>query len=485
MKRPWVTTTTGVSVFLSGGAVLVVELLGVRIVSPVFGTGLSVWAALLSTALLALALGAFAGGRLADRRPDARRYFLLVAAAGAAVAAIPLYAPALVPAFEGLGLRVGALFAAVATFLPPLFLLGLLPPFAVRISAPALDRVGRTAGRLYAIGTLGSVAGTLAAGFLLEPVLPIDAALAATGGAVAAAGVAGLLAVGSGGRAAGAAALALAVLFAPAFPAPAPPGDLVFRADTPFSRVEVVDRDGERWLLLDGTVHSHLRPGDPPLVRCSYVRRLALLAGFRPEAESLLVLGAGGGALLPLLEPEDYAVTVVEIDPVVVDVARRRFGTLTGRERVFVEDARTFVRRTRERFDLVALDVCDANRTPEHLSTEEFFRELQGRMTPDGVLGMNAVGPVGGRSLPALERTLREVFANVSAYAAPGSHGLSNVVFFASDGPLELPWVFAAEWERTRASFPGGEVLTDCWNPLNHWNAATARRVRPGEEGER
>ena len=152
------------TVFLTGAAIMVVELLGVRLISPWFGTGLHVWAALISVALAALAVGYFVGGWLADRKPVAGRFHLLVVLGAAGVGLIPLYAPALIPAFVPVGLRAGALLAATGTFFPPLFLLACVSPFAIRISADRLDNVGMTAGRIYAVSTLGSVAGTLATG---------------------------------------------------------------------------------------------------------------------------------------------------------------------------------------------------------------------------------------------------------------------------------------------------------------------------------
>ncbi|MEN8150599.1 MAG: fused MFS/spermidine synthase, partial [Planctomycetota bacterium] len=179
------------TVFVTGGAVMVVELLGVRLIAPSFGTGLHVWAALISVALAALAAGYFAGGWLADKKPDARPFYGLVLLGAAGVGAIPLYAPALIPTFTPVGLRAGALLAATITFFPPLFLLGCVSPFAIRISASSLDRVGMTAGRVYAISTLGSVAGTLLTGFLLAPLFDIDLVLRLTAAAVAVIGLAG------------------------------------------------------------------------------------------------------------------------------------------------------------------------------------------------------------------------------------------------------------------------------------------------------
>ncbi|MCU0724274.1 MAG: fused MFS/spermidine synthase [Planctomycetes bacterium] len=464
--------------FLCGAAVMVVELLGVRLIAPVFGAGLHVWAALISTALAGLAIGYFAGGRLADRAPGPRLYFSLVLVSGLLVAALPLYASALIGAFAGAGLRTGALLAAAVTFLPPLVLLGATGPPALRAVAHGLDEVGRKAGGLYALSTLGSVAGTLLTGFVLAPELRIDDTLRLFGLAVALPGALGLL-LCRRARAAGAGLLLLGVsFFVPGASPRAAFGTPVFAADTPFQRVEVTDHRGERWLFLDGCVHSRMALGPPADPGASYIRLFRFLPAFRPEARSLLMLGLGAGALAPLLSAEDYRITAVEIDPVVVTAARERFGTLGGIGNVIVGDARTFVRRATERFDLVALDVCGSDWMPEHLVTREFFREVRGVLAPGGVLAVNAIGEVGGRALAALGATLRDVYPHADAFAGNPEGPLTNVVFYASDEPLVPSFAFEDEAAASRYPPGPGDVLTDQRNPVNHWNAGASRLIR-------
>ncbi len=462
-------------VFLTGAAVMVVELLGVRLIAPVFGTGFHVWASLISVALAALAVGYFAGGWLADRRPRPAPFFTVLIAAGLGVLLIPLYAPSLIPVFESSGLRLGALLAATVTFLPPLFLLGLATPYAVRLSARSVAGVGSVAGRLYAISTCGSVAGTLVTGFLLAPVLEIDTVLRVTGAVVVIVGVIGLTLFKRPGII-GAAAL-LALLPAPATRA-LPPGQLIFSADTPYQRIDVVDRAGERWMYLDGCVHTHMTLDVAPRAEWGYIPLFKFLPDLRPGARTLLAIGIGGGALFPLVEAEEYEITAVEIDPVVARVAGEHFGTLADVKRLEFGDGRPFVRRTKDHFDLVAVDVVGADLMPDHLITVEFFRELKAVMNPRAVVALNAIGAREGRSLASLHRTLLEVFTNVDGLATNPDGEITNVIFYASDGPLELSWAFEPEADLLRISFGEGQILRDALNPFNYWNAPWSRMIR-------
>lgn len=454
---------------------MVVELLGVRLIAPVFGTGFHVWASLISVALFALAMGYFIGGWLADRHPRPAPFFAVLIAAGAGVIVIPLYAPALIPVFESAGLRWGALLAATITFLPPLLLLGLATPYAIRLLAKTVAGVGSVAGRLYAISTCGSVAGTLLTGFLLAPVLEIDSVLRVTGGVVMVLGVVGLALF----RRWGIAAAALLLLLAPTPAGRAlPPGEPVFSADTPYQRIDIVDRDGERWMYLDGCVHTHMTLGVAPRAKWGYIPLFKYLPDLRPDARTLLVIGVGGGALFPLVDAEEYEITAVEIDPVVADAAREQFGTMDLVQTVVIGDGRPFVRRTAKRFDLVALDVVGADLMPDHLITVEFFRELAAVMNPDAVVALNAIGAREGRALASLRRTLAAVFTNVDGLATNPDGEITNVIFYASNGPLQFSWVFEDEAAARRIPLPGGMVLRDALNPFNFWNAPFARTIR-------
>jgi spermidine synthase len=314
----------------------------------------------------------------------------------------------------------------------------------------------------------------LLTGFLLAPLLDIDVTLRLTAAAVALPAAVGLAPM----RRRGAAVVAVAaILLVPAPAGRTRPGEPVFAGDTPFQRIEVVDRDDKLWLYLDGCVHTHLAKDGATRPTDSYVIGFEMLPGFRPEARSMLLIGLGGGALLRLLDGEGYETTVVEIDPIVTRVAREHFRSIPECVEVIAGDARPWVRRTDRRFDIVALDVCGSDLMPEHLSTVDFFRDLKRVMAPGGILAMNSIGPTAGRSLRSFGETLRAVFRHVRGYATVPGGDVTNVIWYASEEPLEPSWVFE-NWEANLTDYPAGDVLTDRWNPVNHWNAAWAREIR-------
>jgi MFS family permease len=165
------------SVFLAGAEVMVLELLGTRLV-PHDGAPGDSWSALIAVTLVSLAAGSWLGGRYSDRAPRVDVFFRLLAAAALLIAVVPFASAPVQALTASLPPRVAAFAAAGLLFLVPLTLLGMAPPFAVRLAARELGSVGRTAGRLGALSTAGSLAGTIVTGLLLMPRARVEECLA-------------------------------------------------------------------------------------------------------------------------------------------------------------------------------------------------------------------------------------------------------------------------------------------------------------------
>src|SRR5262245_33782066 len=167
--------------FVSGGAVLALELLASRIMTPYFGVSLYIWTGILSITLVALALGYWAGGRLAGGRAGrapavehlAQLYAAMPAVAALAVIGACLLYPYVFPALAGLDLVLGAFVACVFLLFVPLVAASAMNPLLVAIALARGDRQegDAGAGRVFFVSTIGSVAGVLVTGFMLIPYL--------------------------------------------------------------------------------------------------------------------------------------------------------------------------------------------------------------------------------------------------------------------------------------------------------------------------
>jgi spermidine synthase len=164
----------------------------------------------------------------------------------------------------------------------------------------------------------------------------------------------------------------------------------------------------------------------------------------KPAATRTLAIGLGGGSVVKRMW-RDYAemhVDAVELDPDVVDVARRFFALPNDdRIRVFVDDGRRFIESGTDIYDIVIIDVFDGDHIPPHLIAPEFMRALRDRLAPDGVAAYNFMGAVDGDSSEPfrdLHQTLAASWRQVWAFVVNEGveSGDRNIILLATDTPL-------------------------------------------------
>ncbi|MBJ7259916.1 MAG: fused MFS/spermidine synthase [Chthoniobacterales bacterium] len=474
------------AIFIAGACVMVLQVLGTRIIGPHYGVGLYVWTALIAVTLVALALGYWLGGKLADGHPSFLWFAAVLLLAAATVGLIPLLRGFVIEYGWSLGLRGGALLSAAVLFFPPLFLLGMISPYAIRLEAPGVEAAGRSAGRLYAISTAGSVFGAVLAGFYLVPHFRVPTLLALTAGLLA---LAAVLAASPGWPKRiilPAVVLAASGVFL-AQPRPFPDGLVVARSFEN-SDLRVVDYKNQRFLMVDQAPQSALGANKRPLDLYAYFLASRVLLA-RPESKQALIVGLGGGSLVSLLGEQGIGLEAVELSPEVIDLARGYFGMNLPADKVHAEDGRVFLARHPGRYDVVILDAFSGDRLAMTLVSREGLQTAQAALRPGGLLVLNTWGIDTENGKPnrvgaAIRDTLRAVFPHVLAVPAAG-----NLLFFASDqpiapqrdkivleafdGPQEFAW-----YEVPPTEWPEGIVLTDDWNPADTLDAAGLERAR-------
>jgi MFS family permease len=477
-----------VAAFVNGGAIMVVEILGTRVLGPFFGVGLFVWSSLLAVALVALAIGYYVGGHLADRRPEPWRVYALLVVAGCLVALIPLCAEYVLKYADALGIRGGALVSAVVLFGPGLTIAGMITTNAVRLATTDPAATGRSAGLVYAVSTLGGLFGTLLAGFVLVPTWAVHTTLAGTSALLVVTGICGLFVHRKEGLKLAALGILLPLsAFRPPDLMLAPEITVLERSESLVGRLSVVeDRSRGTPLRLLRADHSFIGGlwVDAKEPAFGFVHLLEAVRLARPEGQRLLLVGLGIGSVSTALAEVGVSTDVVEIDPEVVRMARAFFGyEPTGR--VFVEDARTLIRRLDERYDFIVHDAFTGGSVPEHLLSVEVLRRLQQLLVPGGVLALNFVAGDNGQlaaPLYVVQSTLRAVFPHLRAFRdgpAEAASTLSNFVFFASDQPIVFQETDSFEgpacqrvltnfqqWEVLQGRTSSAPVVTDAHNPM-------------------
>jgi spermidine synthase len=405
-----------VVVFTGGAGTLATEIAASRLLAPYFGSSTIVWANIIGLILIYLSLGYWLGGRMADRRPQPQVLGGLMLVAAAFIAVLPFVSrPVLDLALRGLdavsaGAVVGSFFAALALFAVPVTLLGMVSPFAIRLAIEDVARAGSTAGRLYAISTVGSIIGTFLSAIVTIPLVGTQRTM--LGSAALLAFSAALL---LGRRWQVATVVACALLAIPAGTVKDSAG-LLHETESTYQYLQVVERrDGSRALRLNEgvAVHSLWRP-DTVLTGGVWDMFLVVPPLTGRPVESMLVIGNSGGTVARAfgrLYP-DVDIVGVEIDPRVTEAGRRFLG-LGDNPRLRVEDAdgRPYLRLTDERFDIIVVDAYKQPYIPFYLATREFFELTRDRLNPGGVLALNvAAVPGSSRLSQAIGSTVRAVY---------------------------------------------------------------------------
>ena len=487
------------TVATTGAAVMMLELLGTRIIGPYYGVSLYVWSSLISVALIALSLGYYLGGVVADRQSRFRLCYA-IALAGLSAVAIPFISRPILLWTNDLGMRGGAFTSALLLFTAPLTFLGMVCPQVIKMATLRREGVGVAAGTVFAVSTVGSVVGTLLLGFYLLPELGSRTILFGVSA------VLGLLAVmvafydlRRGFDAVGKIALiAVATgvgLWVKIDEVPLASNDyrLVHEAESHYGWVRVIDDRARRvrWMLSDASVISAMRL-DTRGVVLLYQQIVSTLPHLRPEGKDALLVGLGGGHIAMALKEQGVVTDAVEIDPVVAQAARDYF-LYDPPGALIVGDARYEIRNLDKRYDFIIHDCFTGGSVPSHLLSVEMLRDLDRLLAPDGLMVLNFVGfsdAPASAATEAVYRTLGEIYPHRRALVSLPGENFNDFIFLASHQPIPLE-VDAAilapdgrtplgEWfaAREQTVAEGGELITDDFNPLEKLQVAKTERYR-------
>ncbi len=483
------------TVFVTGAAVMLLELLGTRVIAPFYGTSLYVWSALIAVTLVALSAGYYFGGFLADRYGQ-RLFVWILAAASLGIFMIPIADAHVLMMTDSLGLRLGALLSAFILFMPALVALGMTGPVAVKVGTSHLEDLGVSAGRLYAVSTLGSVVGTFLLAYLLFPSFGTNSILLTLGSLLLLVAIIhGLigpsqkqsfvilgLAVALGLLAFIDHVLGQDVLSPKGF-------NVISERESLYGKVRVIDNPMQdiRLLSSDASVIGAASIGTG-LNRLTYQQIVGLLPLMRSGMSQALVIGQGAGHMASdLFVNHHIQVDTIELDPAVAEAADRHFGFVqSGQQRI--GDGRYEVRKLRGPYDLVIHDCFTGGSEPTHLLTREALLDIKRILSENGVMAVNLVAfksPDANLPLRSVVKTVSSVFSQVRVYRSEPDHDFNDFIILASDQSLEmkgrkltasmLGWLHDRE---TKLEFDSGILITDDFNPLESLQVKKSEHYR-------
>jgi spermidine synthase len=482
-----------VLVFVVGTGSLGAEIAAVRLLAPYFGASTIVWANTIGVVLVALSLGYWLGGRLADRHPHMRGLCLLALSAAGLLALVPFAAdPLLDLAVDALdeisaGAFIGSLFAVLVLVAVPVLLLGAVSPYAIRLAVSTVEEAGTVAGRLYAISTAGSLVGTLGSALLLIPLVGTRRTFLIFALAIAIVAVWGLRPLRRYALAPAAIA-ALIALPVGTLKADAGSGHVIYEAETQYQYARVIEEpDGGRSLELNEgqAQHSFCRaecdaglagPRDPSSVLTHDYWDGSLVLGYAASPNAprrVAILGNAAGTTARAYEQFFPATRVdgVEIDSKLSEIGRRYFDMNNPRLHLYHEDARPFIRRIDADYDVITVDAYRQPYIPFYMTTVEFFEEVRDHLTHDGVVVVNVGHPKGQ---DGFEKVMSATMGEVFPYVMRDPVKPTNTLMVASRAPLKaaglsgvpagLQGVAAAQ--TLEPPLTGGDVYTDDKAPV-------------------
>lgn len=472
------------TVFLTGAAVMVIELLGTRLIAPFYGASLYVWTSLISVTLIALALGYYLGGIWADRIRSGLS--LIIAVAGLLTLIIPWLTGPVLLATDPLGLRLGSFVSTLVLFSPSLVMLGMIGPFAVKLSTSTLADVGASTGSIYAVSTVGSVIGTLFLGFYLFPLIGSREIFIGLG--IALLVLAMIVAFIEHKYLKSAMVMVpttlLVIIGIGLYPQIAGSSEAEssdsfqtqFERESLYGWVRVIDKPKEniRLLTVDASTigAASISHGENLL---TYQKIVTLIPALMPSMKNALLIGQGAGHMALALKDYGIVTDTLEIDPAVAEAANEYFGFTPTGQRI-IGDARYEIRQLKGPYDLIILDVFTGGSEPTHLLTVEALARLHDLLVNQGVLVLNFVSFLENgqnAALASVAKTLAQVFPYQQVFISDPGEDFNDFIFLATNHAIHLDDESLPNTHRTwlnqrlvNINQSRGMILTDNLNQL-------------------
>lgn len=497
-----------VTVFLTGAGVLVIEVVATRILAPYFGNTIFTVSSVLTVVLAALSVGYYIGGKMSDSKPENKIFFGIILLGGISVLLLQWMQVLFLPSLGAtLPLTFGPLITSLLLFFVPSVLLGMLSPFAIKLAQVQSKKrgLGSVVGSIFFFSTMGSIAGSLAAGYLLVPNFGVGAIILGVGVGLIVLGLLPLVYLGLDKKTTvkiSIVVLALVLIYGIA----APTTEALYSKNGVYEKITITDGtyNGRpaRFLFQDRSASGAMYLDGNDLAY-NYTKYYTLYDIFTPNPERSLVIG-GGAYSIPkaLLSSLPHAqVDALEIEPSLVELGHEYFELPTNNPNLKtpIADGRRFLNDTQDNYDYIFSDVYSSYYSiPMHFTTREFFQLAHDKLNDNGVFIANIIGSLEQREPSFLwseVRTMQAVFPNVYLFAvdSPDNSGVQNLILVGhkNSSPIVLDHNnLQQRSQQTLRELAGHQVnineydlsnyqvLTDDYAPVESWTGELLRRTR-------
>ncbi len=490
--------------FLEGAAVMTVELAGAKMLAPVFGTSLYVWAATLGITLFALTVGYYSGGYISAKSSSPKSIYLVLLLAGIFTMQMPLTSKFIFKATFDMDVRIGASMSLLAFMMPPLIFMGMTSPLIIRFFTQHAEMAGKSAGTVYAISTLGGILSTFLSGFYLLPELGIKYTVLISGLTLIIPSIIGLIYNKQYND------LLLLTFIMPV-------GYYIFQSDTSSEYKILYQKEGVlgqikivehpyvtgkndtvtvRAMLVNNTAQTISILDKHKEDLWDYAYYFPAAASILPKGSKALLCGLGGGTIVRQFQKLEFDIEVVEIDQRIKETAIHYFD-VDSTIPIHVDDARHFIKNTFNKYDLVTYDMFLSETPPAHLFTIECFQEVKNILNDKGMIMMNFYGFISGERGKASLSVYNKLIASgfqVNLLVTPADNEFErNLIFLASLDKKDFSTINYSEEDKEpikdltqhflipgEINFSDSPILTDNKPQLEHIYLPAAVAWRQG-----
>ena len=479
-----------VSVFLTGAILLILELLGLRLLTPYFGNTSLTTSSILSTVLGGLAIGYWIGGKLGKVKEPQKVFFGLIIISGVLIALLnSLYTPILQFITANSNNSLSTVLAASVLFLIPCTIFGVISPLAIIVLTRAASKtVATSVGNMYSISTLGSIVGSLLTGYVLIPHFGLNDILKVLSII--------LLLIGSLGLAYGSSkrfqitTFVIALLLSLLLSLQLNPNNrgVVATVNGEYATIQVIDgtfqAKSTRFFVMDRQNAAAKYINEPNNLVYDYTKAFDSYSLYGVHPKKIAVIGGAAYTLPQAYIQNDSTVNidVFVLEPKTIEVANQYFGGAANNPRIrtFLGDARIELAKHHAEYDAIFLDAYNTPQTiPWQLSTREFYAEVNQALTDNGVIISNIISTTRYQQahiLGSLYQTQSTEFSNFFAFATElTDKKTTNALLLASKKTpfsLRSTKYFDTNYYTSHSidltSLTSGIVLTDNYAPLEH-----------------
>ncbi len=416
-----------ITVFLCGALGMILELVAARVLSPYIGSSNLIWTTIIGIMLTSMSIGYWAGGKIADKKPDMNILSMLILMGSFFTSLIPILETLMVKPFSAVtnNLVLIAIITSAFIFGIPSFILATVSPFAVKLKDKQHENVGKVSGSVSSLSTLGSIIGTFMAGFILIPNLGVRTIIFIatiiqfilaftlftkkdkTFIIIMLIALIGLNLYGK-------------YLFEKNNP------DIIEDVDSQYSRIWIRQasnlENSYKVMQVDTGLESYINQ-ETNEMGAPYLYYYDLFDYYNKEAKSTLMIG-GAAYTYPtyyLKKYEDKTIDVSEIDEKMTQLAKEQFGLDTSNQRlkIYHQDGRSFLNYTDNKYDTILIDAFKGLNAPFELTTYEALTNAKNKLNDNGMVITNIISAVEGEKSDFIKyeyATYKKVFDDVKIF---------------------------------------------------------------------